>query len=109
VPDIDGAGTGDPVPAPSSVDAVAPAARAELERIRRRWGEIPVARAAAVAPAVREVLAALATRTAPGADVPDLGVEVLADQLAVLVWDAYAAGRGEGIPGLLTDLRRALP
>lgn len=109
MPDASGAGTGAPVPAPSSVDPVDPAARTELERVRRRWSELTVARAAEAGPAVRAVLADLAARTAPGVDVPDLGIEVLPDQLAVLVWDAYAAGRGEGIPGLLTDLRRTLP
>jgi hypothetical protein len=109
VPLEDGAGTGAPVPAPSSVDPVDEAARTELERIRRRWAELPVARAADAAPVVREVLADLAARTGPGVDVPDLGPEVLADQLAVLVWDAFAAGRGEGVAALLTALRRALP
>jgi len=33
---------------------------------------------------------------------------VVVDQLAVLVWDAYAQGRGDGIPALLTGARRAL-
>ncbi len=40
---------------------------------------------------------------------PDLGPAVVPDQLAVLVWDAWAAGRGEGLTDALTDLRRALP
>ncbi|MGB7820135.1 MAG: hypothetical protein WBL35_15555, partial [Ornithinibacter sp.] len=40
--------------------------------------------------------------------VPDLGPAVVVDQLCVLVWDAYAAGHGDGIPDLLTDLRRTL-
>ena len=39
---------------------------------------------------------------------PDLGPGVVAHQLAVLVWDAYAVGRADGIPALLTDLRRTL-
>ena len=43
-----------------------------------------------------------------GLVVADLGTAVVLDQLAVLVWDAYAAGRGDGIPDLLTDLRREL-
>ncbi|MEO6791088.1 MAG: hypothetical protein ABI187_09000 [Ornithinibacter sp.] len=43
-----------------------------------------------------------------GLVVADLGPAVVLDQLAVLVWDAYAAGRGDGIPDLLTDLRREL-
>ena len=44
----------------------------------------------------------------PPVVVPDLGPAVVVDQLAVLVWDAYAAGRGDGIPGLLSDARREL-
>ena len=103
------AGAGPPVPASSSVDVVATAARTELDRIRRRWRELALGRAEAAAPSVRTALADLARRSAPGEDVPDLGVEVLADQLAVLVWEAYAAGQGDGVPELLTDLRRALP
>ena len=105
----DDAGTGQPVPASSSVDPVDAAARTELERIRRRWGELALPRAEAAAPTVRAVLAELAARSAPGEPVPDLGVEVLADQLAVLVWEAYASGRGDGVPALLTALRRDLP
>ena len=67
-------------------------------------------------PVLRGLLADLATRssrltrspprTARAARgvpaVPDLGPAVVVDQLAVLVWDAYAAGRGDGIPELLT-------
>ena len=102
------AGTGRPVPA-SAVDPVVAAARAELDRIRRRWTELALPRALDAAPAFRAVLVDLAARTAPGVPLPDLGVEVLADQLAVLVWDAYAAGRGDGVPELLTSLRRRLP
>jgi hypothetical protein len=40
--------------------------------------------------------------------VPERGPAVVVDQLTVVVWDAYAAGRGDGIPALLADLRRAL-
>ena len=103
------AGAGRPVPASSSVDVVATAARTELDRIRRRWRELALGRAEAAAPSVRTALADLARRSAPGEDVPDLGVEVLADQLSVLVWEAYVAGRGEGVADLLTALRRTLP
>ena len=103
------AGTGHPVPASSSVDPVSAPAREELERIRRRWGELTLPRAEAAAPEVRALLDDLARRSAPGEPVPDLGVEVLADQLAVLVWEAYAAGRGDGVHELLTGLRRTLP
>ncbi len=103
------AGTGRPVPASPSVDPVAPEARTELERIRRRWGELPLARAEQAAPTVRAALVSIAERSVPGAEVPDLGVAAVGDQLSVLVWDAYAAGRGDGIPALLTQLRRTLP
>jgi len=107
--DTGDAGTGSPVPASSSVDPVPAGSRTELDRIRRRWAELPLARAEDAAPAVRGTLTDLAARSAPGAAVPDLGVEGLADQLAVLVWEAYAAGRGDGVHELLTGLRRALP
>jgi hypothetical protein len=107
--DIHDAGAGLPVPASSSVDPVEPAARTELERIGRRWGELPLTRAEDAAPAVRKVLVRLAARSAPGTPVPDLGVEGLVDQLTVLVWEAYVADRGDGIPDLLAALRRSLP
>lgn len=61
-------------------------------------------------PVLRGVMAGLAERSAEGADdeVPDLGPAVAVDQLAVLVWDAYAVGQGHGIPELLAALRRDL-
>jgi hypothetical protein len=116
----DTAGGGSPAPAVSSAapgavapdaaapgaDVVAPEARAELDRIRRRWGELPIDRAEARMPVLRHLLADLTPR-APG-PVPDLGPAVVVDQLAVLVWDAYANGRGDGIPQLLTLARREL-
>ncbi len=89
---------------PASVDVVAPQARLELDRIRRRWGELPLDRAEARMPSLRRLLADLAQ----GPAVPDLGPSVVVDQLAVLVWDAYAGGRGAGIPELLTAARREL-
>ena len=119
----DTAGTGSPVPAVSSApadpgrpgraaqhDVVPPEARVELDRIRRRWSELPVERADAGMPLLRRLLADLGERSAPSAtdQVPDLGPAVAVDQLAVLVWDAYAAGRGHGIPERLTALRRDL-
>jgi hypothetical protein len=61
-------------------------------------------------PSLRRLLADLAERSTDAVDpqVPDLGPAVAVDQLDVLVWDAYAAGRGHGIPALLTALRRDL-
>ncbi len=143
----DTAGAGSPAPAvssappeagepktgatrPASADVVAPEARVELDRIRRRWSELPIERAEARMPLLRHLLSDLAPRSSrliaesPPADagpspslrvvdsqpvaVPDLGPAVVVDQLAVLVWDAYAAGRGDGIPELLVTARRAL-
>ena len=133
----DTAGAGSPAPAVSSplpgaagagADVVAPEARVELDRIRRRWAELPIERAEFRMPVLRRLLADLAPRTLPPiADhppreaperpgrvdepqpvVPDLGAAVVVDQLTVLVWDAYANGRSDGIPGLLTTARREL-
>jgi hypothetical protein len=121
----DTAGAGSPAPAVSSV---APEARLELDRIRRRWGELPLDRAEARMPSLRRVLADLAPRSTrllaekpptggdsgppevadPQSVVPDLGPAVVVDQLTVLVWDAYATGHGHGIPELLTAARREL-
>lgn len=97
----DTAGAGSPAPAVSSV---APEARVELDRIRRRWAELPLERADAAMPALRGLLADLT----PGPVVPDLGPAVVVDQVTVLVWDAYAAGSGDGIPELLAEVRRTL-
>ncbi len=147
----DTAGAGSPAPAVSSVppgagvhrpgaaraaragrpaaDVVAPEARAELDRIRRRWGELPLGQAQARMPLLRALLTDLAPRSSrPGADhpppkaprepaevgpahevvLPALGPAVVVDQLVVLVWDAYAEGRGDGIPEALVAARRAL-
>ncbi len=118
----DTAGAGSPAPAvsslppvaevhqpgagrPASGDVVAPEARLELDRIRRRWAELPIDRAEARMPVLRRLLADLAPRSTP---VPDLGPAVVVDQVAVLVWDAYAAGGGDGIPQRLADVRREL-
>ena len=132
----DTAGAGSPAPAVSSLpsdaggagDVVAPEARVELDRIRRRWAELPLDRAESRMPVLRRLLADLAPRSFPliadhpprtaaerpaevgdpQSVVPDLGPSVVVDQLSVLVWDAYATGRGDGIPGLLTSARREL-
>lgn len=118
---------------PASVDVVPDAARRELDRIRRRWAELPLGQAEDRMPLLRQLLVDLAPRTLPrlianhppsGAAprgpevggsqevgevvVPDLGAAVVVDQVTVLVWDAYAAGLGDGIPELLTQARRAL-
>jgi len=132
----DTAGAGSPAPAVSSGspdaagagDVVAPEARVELDRIRRRWAELPLDRAESRMPVLRRLFADLTPRSFPliadhpprtaaerpaevgdpQSVVPDLGPSVVVDQLSVLVWDAYATGRGDGIPGLLTSARREL-
>ena len=125
-PEIHGPGAARPV----SADVVGSEARVELDRIRRRWAELPLERAEARMPVLRHLLAGLASRSSrPIADVPpeaagpaasakggdshtvavtDLGPAVVVDQLVVLVWDAYAEGRGDGIPEALVAVRRAL-
>jgi hypothetical protein len=60
---------------------------AELQRVVRRWQQLPLDRALSCMPTVRLLLDHLA---APSAEVPDLGPAVLMDQLAVLVYDACA-------------------
>lgn len=108
----DDAGVAAAAPASSSVtahDVVPAAARTELDRIRRRWSELSVPRVEPADPAVRTAVEECAARTAPGVPVPDLGPAVLAEQLAVVVWDAYAAGRGQGLDEVLAAVRRHLP
>lgn len=85
----------------------------ELERVARRWRELPLDRALACVPVVRALVDDLAAAdhaagNHPDATVPDLGPAVLLDQLTVLVFDACAAGRADGLEGRLADLRRAL-
>lgn len=110
---FDTAGAGRPVPAASSpdqarTDVLPEDARRELDRLRTRWTHLPLDRAEPAAPRVRALVVDLAARTAD-AEVPDLGPGLLLDQLAVVAWDACAAGRGEGVTQSLTELRRALP
>jgi hypothetical protein len=95
----------------AGADVVAPEARRELDRIRRRWSELPLAQAVDAAPLVRALVTDLTSRTAPPGTTPpaDLGAAVVVDQLTVLVWDAYALGCADGIGEGLTALRRALP
>ena len=91
-------------PAAAGGSPVCEQARVGLDRLARRWRELPLERAQAGMPLVR----ALLDHLADGAVVPDLGPGVVVDQLAVLVWDAYAAGRGAAIPERLAGLRRAV-
>ena len=92
--------------------------RVELDRIQRRWGELPLAQAQAALPPVRVLLDYL-TSAAGQPPVPDLGPGTAVHQLAVLVWEASRRARhaddGGGAGGIrdiereLTTLRRDLP
>ena len=79
----------------------------ELERVVRRWRELPVDHALVASGAVRELVQDLADVTA-GQPVPELGPGVLIDQLRVLVWDAASAGVPE-LAARLGELRRRRP
>lgn len=110
-------------PGPGSLaagDAGASLVQTELERVVRRWQQLPLDRALLAVQGVREVVQRLADEAAEGGgqpqvDVPDLGPGVLMDQLRVMVHDWRAAGLGEGPSGeqpladRLTALRRSLP
>jgi hypothetical protein len=80
----------------------------ELERVVRRWRQLPLDHALGQVETVRALVDDLAARTAPGATVPDLGPAVLMDQLRVLVHDACAAGQAADLAPRLAQLRRAL-
>jgi hypothetical protein len=54
-------------------------------------------------PSVRLLVESLA-----GEPVPDLGPGAVMDQLTVMVFDACAARRCEGLAGRLAELRRSL-
>lgn len=92
------AGTGSPVPAESST---------ELERIRRRFTELSPAAAEEGMRQARPLLDHVTERLGQP-PVPDLGAVAVPDQLAVLLFDAYRAGLGEGLAARLADLRRSL-
>ena len=87
----------------------------ELERVVRRWQQLPLDRALPAVPVVHDVVQALADATAevtglPRTAVPDLGPAVLMDQLRVVVHDWRAAGQDEAeLARRLTGLRRTLP
>ena len=87
----------------------------ELERVVRRWQQLPLDRALPAVPGVAQLVQALADETAgaaglPVVPVPDLGPAVLMDQLTVMVHDWRTAGLSEDeLADRLTTLRRALP
>ena len=96
-------------------DAASAAVGTELERVARRWQQLPLDRALPAVPAFSAVVQALADAVAdeegmPCTPVPDLGPGVLVDQLRVMVHDWRAAGLPEvELAGRLTALRRSLP
>ena len=105
--------------ATGSADARATVA-AELERVVRRWHQLPLDHALSAVPAVRDLVQDLADEVAAREHlapqpVPDLGPAVLMDQLRVMVFDHARVGLADDARSLgvlatrLTDLRRALP
>lgn len=87
----------------------------ELERVVRRWQQLPLDRALLAFPQVRALVQDLADGSArasnlPLTPVPDLGPGVVMDQLRVMVHDWRRAGLAEDALGQrLTALRRSLP
>ena len=98
----------------------------ELERVVRRWQQLPLDRALSAVPGVRDVVQGLADAVdaAVGAgcaegmgpapwgssSVPDLGPAVLMDQLRVMVHDWQQAGLPtEELLRRLVAVRRSLP
>ena len=85
----------------------------ELRRVAERWHQLPLGRALSCVGLVRDLVQDLADRVVqsrgrPSVPVPDLGPAVVMDQLAVMVWDASAAGVGADLRERLATLRRAL-
>jgi len=85
----------------------------ELRRVAERWQQLPLGHALSRLGMVRDLVQDLADRVAvsrgrASVPVPDLGPAVVMDQLAVMVWDASAAGVGADLPERLASLRRAL-
>lgn len=87
----------------------------ELERVVRRWHQLPLDRALPAVPALAALVqhladegqVALGERPAP---VPDLGPAALLDQLRVVVHDYAEAGLSlTDLAAALTALRRSLP
>jgi hypothetical protein len=84
---------------------VPPEVTDELDRLVRRWQQLPLDRAVAAFPDVRAVVLDLA-----GEVVPDHGPGVVMDQLRVMVYDRCRDGMpSAGLAERLADLRRRLP
>lgn len=95
-----------------TVDPVPTAARTELERLARRWQQLPLDRALAAVPAVRALAQDFADDAAPTAQgdgrLPDLGPAVVMDQLVVTAYDLAQRGRGDDLAQRLAQLRREI-
>ena len=77
----------------------------ELERVVRRWHQLPLDHALSYAGPVRALVQSLADQVAAAtgardAEVPDLGPATLMDQLTVMVYDASTADAGTADAGL---------
>jgi hypothetical protein len=75
----------------------------ELQRVVRRWQQLPVDHALGCMPRVRRLVDDLAE-----SDVPDLGPAVVMDQLTVVVYDACESGGQDDLTARLAELRRGL-
>lgn len=93
---------------------------AELERVVRRWQQLPLDHALSAVSQVRTLVQDLADEAArveqlPRQPVPDLGPAVLMDQLRVMVHDHARLGLSDdeesvcALADRLTALRRRLP
>ncbi len=103
-----------------AAQAVRESVQTELERVVRRWQQLPLDHALCAVPTVRALVQTLADDVArrlgmPPERVPDLGPGVLMDQLRVMVYDhTHAGGGGTGLDeadlaARLAELRRCLP
>ncbi|WP_040385401.1 hypothetical protein [Demetria terragena] len=94
-----------------AVSPIPDAVAVELERVARRWQQLPLDHALLHAPLLRALTQDLADGIANGAEIIDLGPATAYDQLAVLVYDACVAGQADALhlTDRLATVRRALP
>lgn len=86
----------------------------ELRRVTRRWQQLTAQQTRENASLLRDLAQQLADRTRreqalEPLDIPDLGDDVLAEQLTVTVYDACRTGLESLALQGLTQVRRALP
>ncbi|MGB3185459.1 MAG: hypothetical protein WBG36_14470 [Ornithinimicrobium sp.] len=102
-------------PAASSANSAVDQIATELERVVRRWQQLPLDHALSVCPRVHGLVQHLADQVAPHlgmpiTPVPDLGPAVVMDQLRVMVFDYQESGLDlKALALRLTELRRSLP